>query len=270
VAAVDFPVVAVADLAADRRVAAAPAAVGSTEKEKMKPEQLVEQLKAAMPDGLRSVVLYGSAATGDHLAGKSDYNILIVADRLGLAELNALSKTAVAWAKAGNRPPLLFTPQQLRESAVAFPIELSDMQQSRKILFGEDLLADIAFLPEHLRLELERELKARLLLVREHYMMSQGKPRLVAELLTSSLTSFLVLFRATLRLYQADVPARKLDALGALAKQIGFDAQVFLTIQELKEGRRKLREVSPIALFETYLKTIEQIVDAVNRRGRIS
>jgi len=39
---------------------------------------------------------------------------LIVLEEEGMTELNALSKPAVAWAKAGNRPPLLFTPQQLR------------------------------------------------------------------------------------------------------------------------------------------------------------
>ena len=47
----------------------------------MKPEQLVEQLKRALPASLRSVVLYGSAAAGDHVAGKSDFNILVVAER---------------------------------------------------------------------------------------------------------------------------------------------------------------------------------------------
>jgi len=234
----------------------------------MKPEELVKQLKQAMPAGLRSVVLYGSAATGDHIEGKSDYNILIVADRLGLAELDALSKPAVAWAKAGNRPPLLFTPQQLKASADVFAIELCDMQQSRKILFGEDLLADITVKPEHLRLELERDLKARLLQLRERYLLTRGKSRLVAELLTSSLSTFLVLFRAALRLYQPDVPARKLDALRALAQHVGFDAQAFLTIYELKERRKTRREVSPVSLFELYLKIIEQVVDAVDSRPR--
>ena len=232
----------------------------------MTPEQLAERLKQAMPAGLRAVVLYGSAAAGDHIAGHSDYNVLVVADRLGLAELNALAPTAVAWERAGNRPPVLFTPKELRASADAFPIELLDMQQSRKVLFGDDLLAEIKVNPEHLRLELERELQANLLQVRERYLLTRGKPRQVVNLLGSSLSTFLVLFRAVLRLYRADVPLRKLDALPALAKEIGFDPQVFLTIHELKEGRRKPREVAAATLAETYLKTIEQIVAAVDRR----
>ena len=55
-------------------------------------------------------MLYGSAVAGDFVAGTSNYNVLVVLDRLGLAELNALAKPVLRWAKAGHRPPLLFTP----------------------------------------------------------------------------------------------------------------------------------------------------------------
>lgn len=57
----------------------------------MTPEQLVERLKAAAPGVVRSVLLYGSAAAGDHAWKRSDYNVLVVAERLGLAELKAIS-----------------------------------------------------------------------------------------------------------------------------------------------------------------------------------
>ena len=229
----------------------------------MTPEQFTEQLKQAMPTGLRAVVLYGSAAAGDHLAGKSDYNILVVADRLGLADLDTLSPVAAAWAKDGNRPPVMFTPEQLATAADAFPIELLDMQQARRVLFGEDLLAGVKVQPEHLRVTLEREWKAKLLQLRGRYLLTCGKPALVVELMTSSLSTILVLCRAALRLYQSDAPASKLDAARALAKRIGCDAEVFATVHELKAGQRKARDVAPVELFGTYLKTIEQIADAV-------
>ena len=221
-----------------------------------------------MPSGLRSVVLYGSAAAGDHIAGRSDYNVLVVADRLGVAELDAISRPASAWARAGNRPPLLFTREELAASADSFPIELLDMQQSRRVLFGEDPLADVTVRPECLRLELERDLKAKLLQVRERYVLTRGRPAAVAALMASSASSFLALCRAALRLYAGDAPARKLDAATALAQRIGFDPDVFTLVHEMKEGRRKPREAA--ARFGEYLNVIEQIVDAVDRRFRDS
>ena len=230
----------------------------------MTPEQFVDRLKQAMPTGVRAVVLYGSAASGDHLAGKSDFNILVVADKLGVAELSALAPVAVAWAKAGNRPPVLFTPGELAESADSFPIELIDMQQSRRVLCGEDLLAGIRVAPEHLRLALEREWKTKLIQLRERYLLTRGKPAAVAELMTASLSACLVLCRAALRLNQADVPANKLDAARVLAKRIGCDAEVLATVHELKAGQRKVRDVNAVELFGRYLQAIEQIAAAVD------
>ena len=232
----------------------------------MTPEQLVDQLKQAIPAGLRSVILYGSAAAGDHIGGKSDYNVLIAAERLGPAELRAISTAIAEWTSGGNRPPLLFTPDELKRSADSFPIEISDILQSRKILFGEDILANAAVKRENLRLQLEMELKGKLLRLREQYLLTRGKPEKVAGLLTSSLSTFLVLIRAALRLWQNDVPARKSDAMLALARHIHFDPQVFSKIMELKEGRLKYGRVQVDGLFENYLQAVETIVDAVDHK----
>ena len=231
----------------------------------MTPEELVKQLESAIPGRLCSVVLYGSAAAGDFVPGTSNYNVLVVLDRLGLAELNALTKPALQWAKAGNRPPLLFDRCQLKASAEVFPIELLDIRQSRRVLWGEDPLADIAIDHEHLRLQLERELKTKLLSLRGHYLLTGGRPKLIVELLTSSIAGFLVLFRAALRLFQEEVPAGKIDALRLLTQHIRFDPQPLLEIDALKHRRRKPREIVPQTLFESYLTTIEQVVEAVDR-----
>jgi hypothetical protein len=231
----------------------------------MTPEELVTQLKTAIPGRLRSAVLYGSAAAGDFVAGTSNYNVLLVLDRLGVAELDALAKPASQWAKAGNRPPLLFTPDQLKSSADFFAIELLDMRQSHRVLFGEDPLADIAIDHEHLRRQLERELQGHLLVLRERYLLTGGKPKRVAELLTSSVAGFLVLFRAALRLFQENVPRQKIEAMHLLAQHIPFDPQPLVEIDALKHGRRKLRDILPQSLFESYLTTIEQVAKAVDR-----
>jgi len=228
----------------------------------MTPEQWVEQLKQALPTGLRSVVLYGSAAAGDHVAGVSDYNILVVADRLGVSELNALAQPTRRWVKDGNRAPRLFTPGQLEQSVDSFPIEWLDMRQSSKVLLGENLLADVSPTQEHLRLAVEREWKSRLLQLREHYLLASDKPEAVGALMVASANTFLVLCRAALRLYQTDVPAQKLDALRALATRITFDPQVFFAIRDVKAGRGKPKDLAD--KFESYLKAIEQIGEAVD------
>lgn len=235
----------------------------------MTPEQFTERLKSALPAGLRSVVLYGSAAAGDFVPGRSTYNVLVVADRLGMAELDALASPVAEWTRQGNEPPLLFTADELKNSADTFPIELADIRQSRKTLLGEDLIAGIDFKQENLRLQLERELKGKLLSLRRHYLHTQGDSDRIVALMKKSLSTFLVLFRAGLRLFQPEVPAVKLDALAELAKHISFDPQPFRAVHELAApgqgpgkppGDRHAR-----VLFTDYLGAVEKLVDAIDR-----
>ena len=95
-------------------------------------------------------------------------------------------------------------------------------------------------------------------------MVTAAQPKRIAELLTGTLSKFLILFRAALRLYQPAVPVKKLEALQALSRQIAFDTTVFVTIQELKDGQRKLRTIEPAALFAVYMAAIQAVVSAVN------
>jgi hypothetical protein len=67
-------------------------------------EQLVEKLKKAYGERLVSVVLYGSAAAGDHHAGFSDFNILCVLSVLTPRELAAsASRSAGGASRAARR-----------------------------------------------------------------------------------------------------------------------------------------------------------------------
>jgi predicted nucleotidyltransferase len=230
----------------------------------MTPEDFVAKIRQREDFPLRSAILYGSAAAGDHVGKKSDFNLMIIADRLGRAELDALAKPVRAWVRAGNAAPVLFTPERLKNSADVFPIELLDMRDNRKVLFGEDLLADLVIHPENLRLELEHELKTKLLRLREEYLLSAGRARAVRALMVQSIGTCLVLIRAALRLFIADIPAKKMDALRALPAHLAFDPEVFEQIERMKEGQDQTPAAEMSALFERYLRGVESVVDAVD------
>lgn len=230
----------------------------------MKPEKLVEQLKAACSDKIESIILYGSAAAGDHIATSSDYNVLVVTSDLNLETLNAIAPAATRWKKAGNPTPLLFSKQALQDSTDVFPIELLDIHDCRKVLFGKDVVAGIEIHTENLRLEIEHELRGKLIQLRQHYIACGGKPKAVSELMTQSISTFLVLFRAALRLFEKHVPVQKMIALDTLGKHISFDADSFKTVQQLKTGNLKIKEIDINELFAQYLATIDQVINAVD------
>lgn len=231
----------------------------------MKPEKLVEELEQAWGEKLRSVILYGSAAAGDYVGKHSDLNVLVVAKSLDQATLKSFAKTARKWSKDGNPPPLLFTEERLRQAADVFPIELLDIKECRKILYGSDPIENIEIDTSNLRLEIEHELRGKLIQLRQRYLTVADKRRRTAELMVESVGTFLVLLRAALRLFEKNVPVRKVEALDHLDRHIECDLSVFKTVNSLKAGQAKTGDIAVDQLFDQYLAAIESVVDEVDR-----
>lgn len=245
----------------------------------MQPEQLITALSQALGPRLKSAVLYGSAAAGDFQPGVSSYDLLLVIEPLGIAELQAIAPALGEWTDEGNATPELFSPGELSHSADVFPIEFWDMQQARRVLHGDDPFADVHIDEEHYRRELERELKIKFLLLRRKYVGLVGQPEHLAALMLASVTTFLVLLRAGLRLYNGaapgagdslpespdDVPVDKLQALDLLGQRLKLDFSAIRQVAEARTGELPAEPEKIEALFAKYLSNIEQAVLAVDR-----
>src|SRR5262245_39625387 len=120
-------------------------------------DELVTQLKAAFGADLSSVVLYGSAAGGDHDPKRSDHNVLVIVKQVPMGAAKAISAAARAWSDAGNPPPMVFTEREWRGSADVFPMEYADILERNRVLFGQSPLDGISVRKENLRLQLENE-----------------------------------------------------------------------------------------------------------------
>src|SRR5947207_14996974 len=120
-------------------------------------EELVSQLRAAFGTALRSVVLYGSAAAGEHIPKRSDLNVLVIVDSLDAPRLAAASAASRAWADAGNPAPLTMTMSEWRGSSDIFPMEYADILERHRVLFGEAPFDGISVDRKDLRLQLEQE-----------------------------------------------------------------------------------------------------------------
>ena len=130
-------------------------------------DDLVAQLRAAYGDGLRSVVLYGSAATDERVAERADHNVLVIVDALPLERLRAAAATARAWREAGNTPMMTLTSAEWRGSADVFPMEVADITERHRVLHGESPVTGVVVKPEHLRHQLEFEARGKLLHLRQ-------------------------------------------------------------------------------------------------------
>ena len=78
---------------------------------------LIGDLKATHGDNLASVVLYGSAASGDFVQTESDYNLLIALHRIAPEDLRLAQPPMREWQRLGHPLPVYFTFAELRDAA---------------------------------------------------------------------------------------------------------------------------------------------------------
>src|SRR6186997_1583213 len=99
---------------------------------------LVDDLRATHGDNLASVVLYGSAAAGDHVELRSDYNLLITLNQITPEDLRLAQAPMREWQRLGHPLPVYFTAEELSDAADVFPIEFHQMANARVVLHGRD------------------------------------------------------------------------------------------------------------------------------------
>jgi hypothetical protein len=226
---------------------------------KMTLDELTKQLRDAFGAELTAVVLYGSAATGEHVAKKSDTNVLVIVDALGPAQLQRASATARAWTDAGNPAPLLLTREEWLGSADIFPMEYADVLAAHRALHGA-LPGAVTVDPAHLRLELEHEAMGTLLQLRRGYLAAGNDAREQVALLEASLSTVLVIFRAFLRLAGESPPREHQQVTQQAAARAGFDPGPFLRVLRHKRGDESLRAADASGVFGPYLEGLQQLV----------
>src|ERR687890_133073 len=96
---------------------------------------LIGDLKATHGDNLASVVLYGSAASGDFVQTESDYNLLIALHRIAPEDLRVAQPAMREWQRLGHPLPVYFTFSELRDAADVFPPPFPPMETSRALVF---------------------------------------------------------------------------------------------------------------------------------------
>jgi len=197
----------------------------------------LRELSEAAGTRLKSVVLYGSAARGDFIRKASDLNLIVVVEPLDPATLEAVAPCFRRFTKTGHPVPRLFSPGLIKASADSFPIEFLEIRTSRLVLAGADLFAGVPIRRECLRLQCERELKEKLMRLREGYLLCHDNPRELRRLLIGSYPAFAALFRGGLHLMGRQVPASSAAVMAAFCEAAGLDGAPFDEVARLRQGQ---------------------------------
>jgi hypothetical protein len=230
--------------------------------------ELVERLKALAGENLNCVALFGSAATREFHAGFSDINIICIFRELSAPALARLVPLMRWWTKKDFPAPLLFTRTELEQSADIFAIELLDIRQSHRMLHGEDVFRDLQVPMALHRVQVEHNLRTKLLTLRQMYAQFADDDRRVRRLMLDSVSNFATLFRHLL-IAMGEQPGESLkqtkeENVRKLAARIHFDPDIFVRLLQVRAGKASDKDPDAHAAFAQYLEGIENAIQAVN------
>lgn len=141
---------------------------------------LVVELARGAFSGLTA---FGLRVSGEPHAPDVLLQTALVVRTLDLDTVRRLAERGPQIARLGVAAPLIFTPESIAGSLDSFPLEMLEIQQTRRTLAGEDHFARLEIQTEHARLQVEREFKRMLIRLRQGLLATLGRDRLLTELI---------------------------------------------------------------------------------------
>lgn len=227
--------------------------------------ELVSRLASAQQENLVSVVAYGSAVAASGNPKKSDYQLLVVAKRLGAEHLRRLRPAVQWWIKQGYPMPVFFTEEEFQDSLDVFPIEFRHMKRAYRVLHGQDLLAGAEVSNANLRLETESELRGKLLRLRSLSIPAGETAAGLTKLMTESVVSFVRFMRPMLELAGQEPPLGRLATVKQVGQQLKINTEPLARILRLRDEPKELMEIEAQDLFASYLDCLARVIEAVDK-----
>ncbi len=230
-------------------------------------DTVLADLRRLYGDSLRAVCLYGSGTTADFVPGRSNVNLLVVLERLGLDELRRAIPHLPRWARLGVVPPLFGTWRELRDSGDVFPLERLELQARHRTLYGEDPFQGPSPDRDSVRRQCEQELRGKLIHLRQGFLEAGSDVKGLRALLGRVLPALVPLLRGLLYLKGGGAAFEVAPLLSAVEAAYGISLHPFASLHSLKRATREPSPSETEKLFGEVLTTLEELgtrVDAAS------
>ncbi|MDF1592543.1 MAG: hypothetical protein P1P89_13590 [Desulfobacterales bacterium] len=224
----------------------------------------LEEVLAEYRHPLHSVYITGSLLTADFDPKLSDINSVFVLNRMDLQFLSVLAPLGKKYGKKGIAAPLIMTPDYIKRSLDVFPIEFLNLKQLHHKVLGEDIFQDIKIERTDLRYQCERELKVKLMGLRQAYIRSAGDRKVLSENIISSIPAYIPLCRAVIFLLGKAPPGSNEEVLAALQEMTKIDIGAFQRVLRHKKERSRLSLEELDALFRDYYHATEKLGEIID------
>jgi hypothetical protein len=226
--------------------------------------RVVDQLRRLFEVDLVCIALYGSGADQDFVSGRSDLNLALVLERITAEHLRRLHPHLPKWHKLGVATPLVLDRDWLGSARDVFPMELLDLRDQHRILYGEQVFASLEIDGRQLRFQAEYEARGKLLHLRALYAEVGAQRKRLEALMLDSVKTFVAIMRCVLRLRHVAVPHGAAAVVLQVEEQCGVALSTMRRLIEARRGSQPLPRPLEV-LFENYLDEVERLVDVVDQ-----
>lgn len=226
-------------------------------------EKIIAQVRKGWPSDFDGLVLYGSAARGDFIAGRSNINLLVVVRGVSVDFMQGMGRLHRQWGKHQIVAPLVMTKDDLGRSGRLFPLEFLQMTQNHVVLAGQDPFSEFSLDPVRLGWQCEQELMANLLRLRQRFIEGEARVEAIHALLLLSITAVLPCIRGLLHGLGQPSKGRDIEILEGLPRTVQFDPTIFLEILSIKRGLSSPGSLEWLKVYDRYLLNLEHFLKRV-------
>ena len=222
-------------------------------------EQYLTQLRKDWGTDLEAVLLFGSAARGDFIAGRSNVNIMAIVRHLSVEVLQRAGKLHRRWGKHQIVAPLMMTQEELNRSSYLFPLEYLQIHDHHVLLAGRNPFAAWQIDTTQLGWQCEQEILVNLFRLRQRFVEGEGRTEAIQALLILSITAILPCLRGMLQVLGQTSKGRDEHILERLPHTLGFESTVLVEMLRMKRGLSSPGSLEWVKVYERYLQSLESL-----------
>jgi len=216
-------------------------------------QDVVSAARAALGGGLRSVLLFGSAAEG-RMRPTSDVNLMLVLDSFDAGKIDGLRDVLRTAHAAVKLEPMFILADEVAGAATAFAVKFADVLRRRQVLFGIDPFQDVTVPRTAEIARLRQVLLNQTLRLRQQYVMRSLREEQAAIAVAEAAGPLRACAAALLELAGRPVPSPK-DALAAVAA--GLPGAGWTEVLARLSEAREQRTLAPGIAAPTLLRLAE-------------
>ncbi len=183
-------------------------------------KEFAGMISDTMPDNILQIAIYDPQTEKGRLA--------VIAEDASIPKLAILSPIIQKMIKKELHVPLIVGKFFIETSRDSFPLEFLNIQSSyQNIYVKTDLIKELTFTKDNVRLQMEREVKSKILLTRLSALENLEQVKNLYHLIDVSIHSLLPVMKGFLFLADKELPHQYKDLIKACEELLHEDLQIF-------------------------------------------